>query len=164
MNSNYRKIEKDKIIKVNIDNKYKKIRNRDYNNRNNNNYNSNSQNTVTYTFNMLNNGKTNININLNKKDNIDENNSKKKLIDIPTHFKSKSLIEDHELFEYKKKNENLVKNIRFNKYLVPMIEKKKIEKKVYRLKFKEAPSNITDFLSKIRQSNERNITESNEKY
>lgn len=164
MNSNYRKIEKDKIIKVNIDNKYKKIRNRDYNNRNNNNYNSNSQNTVTYTFNMLNNGKTNININLNKKENIDEYTSKKKLIDIPTHFKSQSLIEDHELFEYKKKNENLVKNIRFNKYLVPMIEKKKIEKKVYRLKFKEAPSNITDFLSKIRQSNERNITESNEKY
>ena len=164
MNSNYRKIEKDKIIKVNIDNKYKKIRNRDYNNRNNNNFNSNSQNTVTYTFNMLNNGKTNININLNKKENIDEYTSKKKLIDIPTHFKSKSLIEDHELFEYKKKNENLVKNIRFNKYLVPMIEKKKIEKKVYRLKFKEAPSNITDFLSKIRQSNERNITESNEKY
>ena len=56
---------------------------------------------------------------------------------------------------------NIVDNIKNNKYLIPMIENKNIEKKLCREKLKEAPLDILDILSKVRQKSERNRKECN---
>ena len=49
------------------------------------------------------------------------------------------------------KNNNIFENIRHNKYLIPMIEKKKTEKTIFKSKIKEAPNYISDFFAKIRK-------------
>ena len=59
-----------------------------------------------------------------------------------------------------KNNKKLVENIRYNKYLIPMIEKKKIGSKNLKSKFKDAPSYISDFFTNVRQNSERKKTES----
>ena len=58
------------------------------------------------------------------------------------------------------KNINLIKNIRQNKYLIPIIEKKKNSKIFNKAKIKEAPFYISDFFSKVRQKSESNVIKS----
>ena len=82
------------------------------------------------------------------------------------HLKSKSFISNYSKKEneYNKNNKtiNIVDNIKYNKYLIPMIENKNIEKKLCREKLKEAPLDVLDILSKVRQKSERNRKESNQ--
>ena len=81
------------------------------------------------------------------------------------HLKSKSFICNYNKTENENnkynRTINIVDNIKNNKYLIPMIENKNIEKKVCREKLKEAPLDILDILSKVRQKSERNRKEYN---
>jgi hypothetical protein len=83
-----------------------------------------------------------------------------------SHLKSKSAIESYGTTQSGSKNErkvNIVENIRKNKYLIPMIENKNIEKKLCYSKIKEAPYNLVDVISKVRNRSEpiKNIINSN---
>jgi len=74
-----------------------------------------------------------------------------------SHLKSKSLIESYGTTQSGIKNErkvNIVESIRKNKYLIPMIENKNIEKKLCYSKIKEAPYNLVDVISKVRNRSE----------
>ena len=74
-----------------------------------------------------------------------------------SHFKSKSLIESNGTIQHGSKKDrkvNIVENIRKNKYLIPMIENKNIEKKLCYSKIKEAPYNLVDVISKVRNRSE----------
>ena len=74
-----------------------------------------------------------------------------------SHLKAKSLIESfgtNQSESKKEKKVNIVDNIRKNKYLIPMIENKNIEKKLCYFKIKEAPYNIVDVISKVRNRSE----------
>ena len=63
------------------------------------------------------------------------------------------------------KNNNLFENIRHNKYLIPLIEKKKTENNIFRSKIQEAPTYITDFFKKIRKgSNSKTIKYKKDNY
>ena len=81
------------------------------------------------------------------------------------HLKSKSFICNYNKTENENNKNNrtinIVDNIKNNKYLIPMIENKNIEKKLCREKLKEAPLDILDILSKVRQKSERNRKECN---
>ena len=82
------------------------------------------------------------------------------------HLKSKSFICNYNKAENENNKNNrsinIVDNIKNNKYLIPMIENKNIEKKLCREKLKEAPLDILDILSKVRQKSEKNRKESNQ--
>ena len=70
-----------------------------------------------------------------------------------SHLKTKSLIENYSAIQTENKKErkvNIIDNIRKNKYLMPMIENKNIEKKLCYSKIKEAPYNLIDVISKVR--------------
>ena len=56
------------------------------------------------------------------------------------------------------KNKNFVHNIRHNKYLIPLIEKKKTEKNIFKSEIQERPTYIVDFFRKIRkETNSKDI-------
>ena len=117
------------------------------------------------TFNKLNNRENKININLKNKEKFNEliqTRSPNKLNPLNNseyiyHFKSNSFFNKDKLKGLStENNKTLIDNIRYNKYLIPMVQKKNIEKKIYRSKFLEAPNNIIDFLSQVRENSLKN--------
>jgi len=109
----------------------------------------------------------NSNIGYIKVNKASENNKKKKKkSNNVVHLKSKSFISNYNKTENENNKNyrtiNILDNIKNNKYLIPMIENKNIEKKICREKIKEAPLDILDILSKVRKKSERNRKESNQ--
>ena len=139
--SKYKEIRDNNIIKIN---KFKEKKELKLNN-NQNNIN-NKKSTINYT---------------NKKDNINgyKNINNKNLFKNYSNKESKSSLINNYVDD-NKDDKNLIRNIRYNRYLIPMIEKKNIEKKIYRKKIKDTPLYISEFFSKVRQKSERNRTES----
>ena len=139
--SKYKEIRDNNIIKIN---KFKEKNELKLNN--NQNKINNKKSPINYT---------------NKKDNITNRNkniNNKNLLNNHSNKESKSFINIYE--DDNKDDKNLIRNIRYNRYLIPMIEKKNIEKKIYRKKIKDTPLYISEFFSKVRQKSERNRTES----
>ena len=152
MKSKYKEIERDKNIRLNKYNENNELTINEYKNKKDTRFN--------YTFNILKNDENKINISLNNKENTNDLISTKKANEFnflnnseyQSHFKSNSLINGIQLNKSSTdKNKTLIDNIRHNKYLIPMIQKKNIEKKLFRSKFLEAPTNIIEFLSQVRQ-------------
>ena len=108
-------------------------------------------------FNNSNNGY--IKVNKANEYNIKNKNKSNKAI----HLKSKSFICNNKAETENNRNNrtiNIVDNIKNNKYLMPMVQNKNIEKKLCREKLKDAPLDIMDILSKVRQKSEKNRKES----
>ncbi len=84
------------------------------------------------------------------------NNNKEEKYNTKTNYESKS-------FNKKKGGNNLINNIKHNKYLIPIIEKKNIDNNIYQKIIKETPFYLSDFFSKVRnnsENSERNWTQS----
>ena len=110
-------------------------------------------------FNNSNNGY--IKVNKANEYNIKNKNKSNKAI----HLKSKSFICNNKAETENNRNNrtiNIVDNIKNNKYLMPMVQNKNIEKKLCREKLKDAHLDIMDILSKVRQKSENNRKESNQ--